>query len=140
MRTPERRTFTGCKCRMSEPRTASTRLRLVLGMPTRKTDFQICELTMFSWRALTLAISKFDERLRIRPFASFLVKLLRLVDDHLPVREIDEDLRALERARRRSLEVHSRFVVAAAVARTLELILRRQPVRRPPKVRAHPHH
>src|SRR5882762_4271563 len=107
MRTPERRTFTGCRCRMSDPRTARTRLRLVLGMPTRKTDFQTCELTMFSWIALTLAISKFDEGLRIGPFASFLVKLLRFVDDDLSVRKIDEDFRALERTRRRPFEVDS---------------------------------
>src|SRR5713101_2256962 len=136
MRTPERRTLTGCRCRMSEPRTASTRLRLVLGMPTRKTDFQICELTIFSWIALTLAISQFDERLRVRPFASFLVELLRFVDDDLSVRGIDEDLGALERTGRRSLEVHAGLVIAAAVARTLELILCRQPVRSASEVRA----
>src|SRR6202022_2768754 len=41
---------------MSEPRTARTRLRFVLGMPTRKTDFQICELTMPSFTALRFAI------------------------------------------------------------------------------------
>src|SRR5207245_10708245 len=113
MRTPERRTFTGCRCRISEPRTARTRLRLVFGTPTRKTDFQICELTMFSWIALTLAMSplglpvagcrlpvastiqqqatgnrqlKPHERFRIRPLSSFLMELLRLVDDALSVR------------------------------------------------------
>src|SRR2546428_6594713 len=107
MRTPERRTFAGCRCRINDPRTASTRLRLVLGMPTRKTDFQICELTMPSWIPLTLAISQFDERLRIRPFASFLMELLRLVDDDLSVRGIDRNLRALQRPRRRSLEIDS---------------------------------
>src|SRR5947208_7070989 len=56
MRTPERRTLTGCRWRISEPRTARTRLRLVLGMPTRKTDFQICELTMPSCSPRRFAI------------------------------------------------------------------------------------
>src|SRR3982750_2210745 len=105
MRTPERRTFTGCRWRISEPRTARTRLRLVFGIPTRNTDFQICELTMFSWSALTFAISQFDERVRVRPPSPFLMKLLRLVDDHLAVRRIDEDLCALQRARCRAFEV-----------------------------------
>src|SRR5687768_6642429 len=57
MRTPERRTLTGCRWRISEPRTARTRLRLVLGMPTRKTDFQICELTMPSWTCFSVIYS-----------------------------------------------------------------------------------
>src|SRR5438046_7582023 len=56
MRTPERRTFTGCRCRISEPRTARTRLRLVLGIPTRNTDFQIWELTTPSWIAFTFIL------------------------------------------------------------------------------------
>jgi len=41
---------------MSEPRTARTRLRFVFGMPTRKTDFHTCELTMPSLSAVRLAI------------------------------------------------------------------------------------
>src|SRR4051795_6004371 len=99
MRTPERRTLTGCRWRMSEPRTARTRLRLVLGMPTRKTDFQICELTMPSWsprrfaifssasdRRLTSRKLQLDERLRVDPLTALLVKLLRLVDDDLAIR------------------------------------------------------
>src|SRR5205807_7552659 len=104
MRTPERRTLTGCRCRISDPRTARTRLRLVFGIPTRNTDFQICELTMFSWSALTLAISQFDERFRVRPLSPFLMELLRLVDDHLTVRRVDEDVRAFQRPRRRAFE------------------------------------
>src|SRR2546423_6236604 len=85
---------------------------------------------------LTLDISQFDEGLRVRPFASFLMELFRLVDDDLSVGRIDENLRALERARRRSFEVDSRLVIAAAMAGTLELVLRRQPVRRASEVRA----
>src|SRR5438034_4862715 len=100
-------------------------------MPTRKTDFQICELTMPSWSPLTVmrSFSHFYERIRIGPLPAFLVKLHRLIDDDLSVGRIDENLRALERSRRRSFEVHSRFVIPAAVARTFELVLRRQPVR-----------
>src|SRR3954467_14121827 len=139
MRTPERRTLTGCRWRMSEPRTARTRLRLVLGMPTRKTDFQICELTMPSWSPRRFAIfpqrsfaygsgcshpasrgcSHLDKRLRGSPLPAFLVELLRLVDDDLAVGDVDEDLGPLQRPRSRPLEVDSGLVVAAAVARAL---------------------
>src|SRR2546423_143858 len=114
MRTPERRTLTGCKWRISEPRTARTRLRFVLGMPS-------CNALSFAMGSLRR--SQLNERVRIHPFAPFLVKLNRLVDDDLAVRRIEEDLRALERTRRRSLEVHSGLVVAAAVAGALEFVL-----------------
>src|SRR5436305_2553304 len=60
MRTPERRTLTGWRWRISEPRTARTRLRFVFGMPTRKTDFQIWELTMPSCKALRSAIAPLE--------------------------------------------------------------------------------
>src|SRR5205809_587559 len=99
---------------MSEPRTARTRLRLVFGMPTRNTDFQIWELTTPSWIARTFMFlrchattSYLDKRLRVRPLAPFLVELLRLIDDDLAVGHIDVDLRALQRTRRRSFEVDS---------------------------------
>src|SRR4051812_8083747 len=115
MRTPERRTLTGCRWRMSEPRTARTRLRFVLGMPTRKTDFQICELTMPSCSPRRFAIfplgsapirrSQLDERLRVNPLAALLMELLRLIDDDLAVGDVDEDLGALEWARSRSFEI-----------------------------------
>src|SRR3954451_121894 len=105
MRTPERRTLTGCRWRISEPRTARTRLRLVLGMPTRKTDFQICELTMPSWSPRRFAIFplgfrlpelQLDKRLRVSPLPALLVKLLRFIDDDLAVGDVDENLGALE--------------------------------------------
>src|SRR5436190_11503535 len=123
---------------MSEPRTARTRFRFVLGMPTRKTDFQIWELTMPSCSAFKLAMSSsyLDERLRISPLSPFLVELLRLVDDQLAVGRIDVDLGALQRAGGRPLEVHAGAVVAAAVAGALEFVLRRQPVRRAAEVGA----
>src|SRR5437763_13142348 len=60
MRTPERRTLTGWRWRISEPRTARTRLRFVFGMPIRKTDFQIWELTMPSCKALRSAIAPLE--------------------------------------------------------------------------------
>src|SRR6476659_3693861 len=141
MRTPERRTLTGCRWRMSDPRTARTRLRLVLGMPTRKTDFQTWLLTIPSVKPLTVIALpgsqlQLQKRIRIGPLPTFLVELYGLVDDDLSVRGIDENLGALQGTRGRSLEVHSRLVIAAAVARALELVLRRQPVRRAAEVRA----
>src|SRR6478735_2355464 len=102
MRTPERRTLTGCRWRISEPRTARTRLRLVLGTPTRKIDFQICELTIPSCNCRRFAIpllwpSDFQERIRVRPLPAFLMELHRLVDHDVSVRRIDVDLRPLQR-------------------------------------------
>src|ERR1700720_1206953 len=139
MRTPERRTLTGCRWRINEPRTASTRLRFVLGMPTRKTDFQICELTMPSWISRRFAIvsscgvwgvgsggwerrlsaptpysphppSHLDKRLGISPLPALLVELLRFVDDDLAVGDVNEDLGPFERTRSRSFEVDSGLV------------------------------
>src|SRR4029079_4719537 len=78
-----------------------------------------------------------DERFGIRPLTAFLVELLRLVDDDLAVREIDEDLGPLQRPRRRAFEVDAGLVVAAAVAGALELVLRREPVGGTPEVREH---
>src|SRR4029079_15470043 len=118
MRTPERRTLTGWRCRISEPRTARTRVRVGLGMPTRKTDFQTCELTMPSWTCFRVIVllspSHFQKRIRIRPLSAFLVELHRFVDDDLAVRRVDEDFGPLEGPRRRAFEVDAGPVVAAA--------------------------
>src|SRR5438132_1340296 len=79
-------------------------------------------LTLSRYRVVTLSITRqrdhattsyLDERLRVRPLAPFLVELLRLIDDDLAVGHIDVDLRTLQRTRCRSLEVHTRLVVAA---------------------------
>src|SRR3954452_20391251 len=168
MRTPERRTLTGCRWRMSEPRTARTRLRLVFGMPTRKTDFQICELTMPSCSFRRFAIlspviwfrgyavagfrgdhpqprnpgasqpsaSCFQERVGVRPLPALLMELYGFIDDDLAIRRVDVDLGPLERTRRRTFEVDAGPVIAAAVARAFELVLRREPVRRASEMRA----
>src|SRR3954452_13924183 len=106
MRTPERRALTGCRWRMSDPRTAMTRLRFVLRMPTRKTDFQICELTMpscsprrfamFPLGSAPICRSQLDERLRVNPLAALLMELLRLIDDDLAIIVVHENLGALE--------------------------------------------
>src|SRR5437867_352491 len=126
---------------MSEPRTARTRLRFVLGMPTRKTDFQIWELTMPSCSALRSAMSRarsqFNEPLRIDPLPPLLVKLLRFVDNDLSVGRVDEDLGPLQGTRCWSFEVDPRLVVPAPVARALELVLGRKPVWSAAQVRAH---
>src|SRR6187397_2463317 len=103
MRTPERRTLTGWRWRIREPRTARTRLRFVFGMPTRKIDFQTCELTMPSWTCFSVIPlpcgglaslrrsnrSYLQKRLRVRPVPALLVKLDRLVDHDLAVGGID---------------------------------------------------
>src|SRR5687767_15112931 len=87
---------------------------------------------MLSWRPLTVTPSPdqldFQERLRIAPLPPLLVILHGLVDDDLSVRGVDEDLGAFERARRRTFEVDPGAVVAAAVTRAFELVLRREPV------------
>src|SRR5690349_12590373 len=107
---------------MSDPRTARTRLRLVLGMPTRKIDFQTCELTMPSWTCFRVIYSprRFDLHLekgfRVHPVTALLMELHRLVDHDLAVGRIDEDLGPLQRAGRRSFEVDTGPVIAAAVA------------------------
>src|SRR5688500_11335024 len=70
------------------------------------------------------------------PLPAFLVKDGRLIDDQLPIGGVDRDFCALQRAWSRPLEVDSGLVVAAAVARALELVLRRKPVRRAAKMGA----
>src|SRR5215208_4017768 len=58
-----------------------------------------------------------------------------LVDEDLSVFG-KQDARALERPRRRTFEVHAGRAKAAAMARALELVFRRQIVRRAAEVRA----
>src|SRR5208283_5494286 len=59
----------------------------------------------------------------------------RFVDDQLPV-VADVDFESIHRTRRRSFEVESADVIAGAVARTLELLLRLQPSRGASQMRA----
>src|SRR4029078_5353919 len=72
---------------------------------------------------------------RLRPIALLVEVLHTLVDDDLTVLG-ERDAQALERPRRGAFEVVAGFIKAAAVARTLELRLRRQPARRAAEVRA----
>src|SRR5205085_1075269 len=58
-----------------------------------------------------------------------------LVDEDLAVLG-EDDADALERPRRWAFEVHAGQAETAAVARALELVLRRQIVRRAPEMRA----
>src|SRR5437867_922851 len=67
--------------------------------------------------------------------ASDLGEDLRLVDQDLPVVGQDDAV-ALERPRRGALVVDPGAIEAAAVTRALELVLRLQPVRGAPQVRA----
>src|SRR5271163_3187889 len=59
----------------------------------------------------------------------------RLVDHQLAV-VADVDLESIHRARRRTFEVHSADVIARAVARALEFLLRLEPPRRASEMRA----
>src|SRR5207247_9961329 len=79
--------------------------------------------------------SCFEERLRIRPLAELALEMPALVDEDLSVFG-QPDPRPFERTRRRSLEIDARDTEAAAVTRTLELVFRRQVVRRATQVRA----
>src|SRR5262249_6196904 len=69
------------------------------------------------------------ERAGLGPVALLVEILDALVDDELAVLG-PRDLHALERPRRRPLEVDAALVEAAAVAGTLELVLGHQPARR----------
>src|SRR5262245_21177034 len=141
--TPDLRDFTGCRCRMTLDSITSTRLRLVPGMPCRKKEFHTCDrVRPFHVRLIMrppcgstgaacrcAASSQGQEGFGVRPLPLLLLILLRLVDQDLAVVR-EHDTIALERARRRTLEVDAGDVEAAAVAGALELLLVGQPVRR----------
>src|SRR5215212_8354989 len=145
MRMPDFLTLIGCRWSTTLPSMASARLRLSVGMPTRKMDFQTCVLVMLldrlpimsplSFQALSESGGR-DEGVGIFPLAQLPLELLRLVDDDLAVVRADEDAGALERPGGRTLEVDAALVVAAAVARALELVLGVEPRRRAAEVGA----
>src|SRR5947207_1545132 len=60
---------------------------------------------------------------------------LAFIDHELPV-IADVHFETVERARGRTFEVESGFIEATAVARALELVLRREPSRRAAEMRA----
>src|SRR4029450_3865226 len=128
---PDFFTLIGCRWSTTLPSMASARLRLSVGMPTRKMDFQTCDLVMLLDRLPIMSplswSSGRDEGVGIFPLAQLPLELLRLVDDDLAVVGADVDARALQRPRRRPLEIDAALVVAAAVAGALELVLRLQP-------------
>src|SRR5262245_55596232 len=88
----------------------------------------------FSSSHLDIA-SHLQERAGLGPLALLVEKLDALVDDELSVLGL-RDFHALERPRRRPLEVDAALVEPAAVARTLEFVLGRQPARRAAEMRA----
>src|SRR5512132_1145181 len=71
------------------------------------------------------ALDHLHECLRVAPLAALIEVTRRLVDDDLAVLGRQRDLRALEGPRGRALEIDPRDVVTRAVARALELVLRR---------------
>src|SRR5437762_4096718 len=87
-------------------------------------------------RSVTVSLRLcFQKRFRVDPLPQLFLEVATLVDQNLAVIG-QHDARAFERARRRAFEVDAAQVVAAAVARTLELVFRRQVVRRAPEMRA----
>src|SRR5580693_3928319 len=112
-----------------------TRLRAEFGRACRNTAFHACvSVSQFQVcvpspslgaTVFVSAISRFQKRLRIRPLTELPLEVPALVHQDLAVVS-EHDARALERARRRSLEVDTRDPVAAAMARALELVLRGQ--------------
>src|SRR5215203_3803792 len=152
---PDFFTLIGCRWSTTLPSMASARLRLSVGMPTRKMDFQTCVLVMLldrlpimsplsgifqdqsiQARSIQNWSSAGDEGVAVFPLPQLPLELLRFVDDDLAVVRADEDAGALERPGRRPLEVDAAPVVAAAMARALELVLRVEPGRRAAQVRA----
>src|SRR5260221_2947726 len=162
---PDRRTFTGWRCRKKFERTASVRFLGVSGYPWRKIDFQIWVARTFSKivdiRGGTLSGrtggAKSSDRVRgwggasprggqastdvgqvgplQRPLPLLFLELGVLVDQDLPVVG-ERDLVAFERSRSRPLEVDAGLLEARALARALEVLLGGEPVRRAPEVRA----
>src|SRR5262249_13550666 len=136
---------TGCRCRNTFDSITSTRLRSLSTRPCRKIDVHACvSVSQFQKRVptpsfgatvLVSAMSRLHERLGVGPLPELVLELPRLVHQDLSVVGQD-DARALERPRRRTLEVDSREPEAAAVARTLELAFRREVVRCAPQMRA----
>src|ERR1700730_9000862 len=76
-----------------------------------------------------------DEGFLIVPLTKFLLELLTLIDQELAVVR-NADAPALQRPRRRSLEVNARDLEAAAVTRAFELLFSLQPVGSAAEMRA----
>src|SRR5262249_13114395 len=110
---PDFFTLIGCRWSTTFPSMARARLRLSVGMPTRKMDLQTCDLVMLFSMAPFRSGLHGNERVGIIPLPQLVLELLRLVDDDLAVVRADEDLGPLERARRGPLEVDAALVVAA---------------------------
>src|SRR5450759_1920421 len=95
-----------------------------------------CRIFFQERSRLMLLLCRLDEGRWIDPLAFLVEELPRLFDEDLPVVWRDGDGRALERSRRRALEVDARAIVARAVARTLEFVLGGEPVRNAAEVGA----
>src|SRR5207244_3731045 len=79
--------------------------------------------------------SHLEERFGIRPLSQLVLEMPRLVDEDLPVVG-QHHARALERPRRRPFEIDAGQSISAAVARALELVFRREVIRRASQMRA----
>src|SRR5262249_38657038 len=111
---PDFFTLMGWRWRTTLPSMARARLRLSVGMPTRKMDFQTWDLVMLFWRlpimrpllwTSELGGSADDEGARVVPLAELPLELLPLVDDDPAVVGADGDLGPFERPRGGPLEV-----------------------------------
>src|SRR4051794_18267618 len=77
--------------------------------------------------------SGLDVAVGVGPLAQLFLEFLALIDDELTVVRRG-DLEPFERPGRGAFEVDPRDVEAATVARALELLLAREPVRRAPQM------
>src|SRR5689334_15031460 len=85
--------------------------------------------------SVTCVLLRLQKRFGINPLPEFFLVVAALVDEDLPVVG-EHDARPFERSRRWPLEVHTAQVIAAAVARTFELVFRGEIVRRAAQMRA----
>src|SRR6185312_17138033 len=109
---PDFFTLIGCRWSTTLPSMARARLRLSVGMPTRKMDFQTWVLVMLFCRSIieSSRSGRGDEGVGVFPLSQLVLEFLGLVDDDLAVVGADEDVGALERPGRRPLEVDAALV------------------------------
>src|SRR5207247_4523327 len=97
--------------------------------------FFLCVLCFHCVLSASSFSLRLQKRLRILPLPQFPLEVAALVDQDLTVVG-QHDARPLERARRRPFEIDAAQTIAAAVARTLELVFRREVIRSTAKMRA----
>src|SRR5436853_7841709 len=96
---PDFFTLIGCRWSTTLPSMARARLRLSVGMPTQKMDFQTWVLVMLFCRSIRVESSSRsgsgDEGVGVFPLSQLVLEFLGLVDDDLAVVGADEDMGTL---------------------------------------------